>query len=63
AAQLTADARLPVVWLGGVDATTITQIATVPALQRPVGVAVRSAIMQAEDPQAATAELLQAWSN
>lgn len=63
AALLTADARLPVVWLGGVDATTITQIAPVPALQRPVGVAVRSAIMQADDPQAATAELLQAWPN
>lgn len=63
AALLTAAARLPVVWLGGVDATTITQIAAVPAAQRPVGVAVRSAIMQADDPMAATSELLQAWPN
>jgi thiamine-phosphate diphosphorylase len=61
AAQLTAAAKLPVVWLGGVDSTTIAEIAVVPSAQRPIGVAVRSAIMQADDPQAATAELLQTW--
>ncbi|MFT4513580.1 MAG: thiamine-phosphate pyrophosphorylase [Planctomycetota bacterium] len=61
AALLTAAAKLPVVWLGGVNVARIAEIASVPAAQRPVGVAVRSAIMQADDPQAATAELLQAW--
>jgi thiamine-phosphate diphosphorylase len=61
AAELTAAATLPVVWLGGVNSMTIGEIAAVPAAQRPDGVAVRSAIMRADDPQAASAELLQAW--
>lgn len=61
AAELTAAAALPVVWLGGVNSMTIGEIATLPSAQQPIGIAVRSAIMQADDPQAATAELLQAW--
>lgn len=62
AGLLTAAARLPVIWLGGVDCATIAEIAQVPAAQRPVGVAVRSAIMLADDPQSTAAELLQSWS-
>lgn len=61
AGLLTGAARLPVVWLGGVDAATIPELAEVPAGQRPAGVAVRSAIMQTEDPEAATRSLLEAW--
>tara|TARA_R110002072_G_scaffold100429_3_gene221149 strand:+ start:43365 stop:44012 length:648 start_codon:yes stop_codon:yes gene_type:complete len=61
AALLTVSAKLPVVWLGGVNSTTIAEIGGIPAAQRPVGVAVRSAIMQADDPQTATAQLLAAW--
>jgi thiamine-phosphate pyrophosphorylase len=60
AAQLTAKARLPVVWLGGVDADQLPALAALPALGRPVGVAVRSAICSAADPAAATGALLHA---
>lgn len=61
AAALTAAARIPVVWLGGVDAARVAEIAELPAAQRPVGVAVRSAIMHAEDPKVAAVELRNAW--
>ncbi|MBL8732520.1 MAG: thiamine phosphate synthase [Planctomycetes bacterium] len=61
AAQLTARAQLPVVWLGGIDAERTRQLAAIPVAGRPVGVAVRSAIMAAPDPMAAAAELLAAW--
>lgn len=61
AAQLTAQALLPVVWLGGVDIDTITQIHSVHVSQRPTGVAVRSAIMQADDPKATATKLLASW--
>ncbi|MCK5941175.1 MAG: thiamine phosphate synthase [Planctomycetes bacterium] len=61
AGLLTEAARLPVVWLGGVDAATIGELAELPSGQRPVGVAVRSAIMQTEEPEAATRSLLLGW--
>lgn len=61
AGLLTANARLPVVWLGGIGAQQVAEIGTLPAGQRPVGVAVRSAIMQAEDPQDAAVLLQRAW--
>lgn len=60
AAQLTSKARLPVVWLGGVDAVRTASLRDVPAAGRPAGVAVRSAIMAALDPTEATRALLQA---
>jgi len=60
AAELTAAASVPVVWLGGVDSQTIAQISELPGEQRPVGVAVRSAIMRSEDPQQAARDLLAA---
>ena len=60
AGQLTAAARLPVIWLGGVDVDTASQLRGVPAAQRAIGVAVRSAIMQSTDPEAATRALLAA---
>ena len=58
AAEWAAAAQVPVVWLGGVDATTIERVAAA----RPFGVAVRSAIADAADPRATTAELLAALS-
>jgi len=60
AGQLTAAARLPVVWLGGVDNKTIAQLGDVPPEERPLGVAVRSAIMLVEQPEQAARELLAA---
>ncbi len=60
AAQLTTKARLPVVWLGGVDAAHAASLADVPSPGQPAGVAVRSAVMGALDPAAAAAELLRA---
>ncbi len=60
AASLTAKARVPVVWLGGVDVVNAATIAAVPQVGRPVGVAVRSAIMAANDPYEASAALLRA---
>jgi thiamine-phosphate pyrophosphorylase len=62
AAELTANATLPVVWLGGVDEYTVEQISTAPAAGRPVGVAVRSAITAAADPATAARELLRAFA-
>lgn len=60
ASQLTEAASLPVVWLGGVHMETAHEIAQVPIDQRPVGVAVRSAIMLSERPRAAARDLLAA---
>lgn len=60
AGQLTAAATLPVIWLGGVNVETIRQIVDVPPNERPVGVAVRSAIMLTKDPQQAAQDLLAA---
>jgi len=61
AMALSAAARLPVVWLGGITATNAARIADLPPGARPVGIAVRSAIMAAEDPRYATAALLRAF--
>lgn len=58
AAQLTEQAPLPIAWLGGVNPTTIHQIHDVAESQRPVGVAVLSAIMQSDDPKTTAAQLL-----
>ncbi len=60
AAQLTAAARLPVVWLGGVTVGVLGGLAALPQVAWPAGFAVRSAIMGADDPGVAAAELLAA---
>lgn len=58
AGQMTSRARLPVVWLGGVDTRRLEFLRELPVLSRPCGVAVRSAIMDALDPAAAAAALV-----
>jgi len=60
AVSLTSRARLPVVWLGGITPTNAARIADLPLRSRPVGIAVRSAVMEAEDPRYAVAALLRA---
>ncbi|MBL8752107.1 MAG: thiamine phosphate synthase [Planctomycetes bacterium] len=60
AGQLTAAARLPVVWLGGVGMGVLPGLAALPRIARPAGFAVRSAIMEATAPGDAAAELLKA---
>ena len=60
ASHLTTKARLPVVWLGGIDAVNAARIPLLPATGRPAGIAVRSALMSATDPRAAAAVLLRA---
>lgn len=60
AARLTAAAALPVLWLGGIDERTVHALAAVPTAGRPIGVAVRSALTQADDPAAAARRLLAA---
>lgn len=60
AAQMTGVARLPVVWLGGIDVAQAAEAAAVPPPRRPVGVAVRSAVLSAADPEAAARSLLAA---
>ena len=60
AASLTNKARLPVVWLGGVGVQQLAELAALAPAGRPVGFAVRSAIMGAADPGEATTSLLQA---
>jgi thiamine-phosphate diphosphorylase len=58
----TAASKLPVVWLGGVAAEHAAQVAALPYEQRPRGVAVRSAICSADDPEAAARALVAAWA-
>jgi thiamine-phosphate diphosphorylase len=60
AVSLTTRARLPVVWLGGITPTNAARIADLPVRSRPAGIAVRSAVMEAEDPRYAVAALLRA---
>lgn len=60
AAELTATAALPVLWLGGVEPERLAALAALPAKARPIGLAVRSAICSAADPTAATRTLLSA---
>ena len=62
AGALTAGAGLPTLWLGGVSAARAVEVRGLPPLQRPVGIAVMSAISDALDPEAAVRELLRAWS-
>ena len=59
AAHMTANAKLPVVWLGGIELPHLDALRALPPAGRPVGVAVRSAIMGAEHPGLAAAALLQ----
>jgi thiamine-phosphate pyrophosphorylase len=63
AAQLTARARLPVVWLGGVEAARCQSLGEVPPAGRPAGVAGRGAIMEAADPGAAARTILAALAD
>lgn len=58
ARELSTDAGLPVVWLGGIDIAQASIVAGLPPLARPAGIAVRSAICAATDPGAAAAALL-----
>jgi len=58
AGALTAAARLPVHWLGGVTAARIAATQALPRSQRPAGFAVLGAIGAAADPAAVTAELV-----
>lgn len=60
AGALTAGAPLPVHWLGGATSARIAAVRALPVAQRPAGFAVLGAIGAAADPQAATADLLQA---
>jgi thiamine-phosphate pyrophosphorylase len=53
----TADARLPVLWLGGVTAERIAAVRALPPQHRPVGFAVRGALCEAADVAAAAAAL------
>lgn len=59
AGEWTAASPLPLLWLGGFDADTIAGLAAVPPAQRPLGIAVRSAICAAPDAGAAAWRLLQ----
>lgn len=58
----TASTALPTVWLGGVDARRAAEVTRLPAAQRPAGVAVRSELCGAEDPEAAARVLVAAWA-
>lgn len=58
AVQFTAVAKLPVVWLGGIGAAQVAEIAALPPPRRPAGIAVRSAVLSAEDPGLAVRSLL-----
>jgi thiamine-phosphate pyrophosphorylase len=61
AAALTAGARLPVVWLGGIDGVHAAMAPRGASRGRPAGLAVRSAVMSAADPQQAAATLLETF--
>jgi thiamine-phosphate pyrophosphorylase len=60
AAALTATARLPVLWLGGVTAARVAELGALPAAARPCGVAAISAICAAPDVRVAAAALVDA---
>lgn len=62
AQHYTAAAGLPVVWLGGIGPNEAARIGDLPAGSRPAGIAVRSAVMSATDPQYAVAALLRAFA-
>jgi thiamine-phosphate pyrophosphorylase len=56
----TSRSKIPVVWLGGIDATAAARLRELPQSDRPIGVAVRSAICSASSPAAAARALLAA---
>ena len=60
AGALTERSPLPVLWLGGVTAVRCREIAALPKAARPFGVAVMTAVMQADDPQRQSGEILAA---
>ncbi len=60
AGALTAASALPVIWLGGVSAARVGALRALPPSQQPAGLAAMSAMMAADDPEAATRELLAA---
>lgn len=62
AARITALAPLPVLWLGGVTAARAAELDGLSPAQRPVGIAVRSAIGDAAEPAAAVRGLLAAFA-
>jgi thiamine-phosphate diphosphorylase len=64
AGRLTANAAVPMVWLGGMTPATVATIGSLPPDQRPTGIAVLRGICSAADPRAAAAaycEVVQAW--
>lgn len=61
ASALTATAGLPVVWLGGVTTERAERANMQPTGRRPIGVAVRGAVMHATDPRDAVVALLRAF--
>jgi thiamine-phosphate pyrophosphorylase len=58
----TSRSKIPVVWLGGIDATVAARLRELPRTEQPIGVAVRSAICSSPSPAAAARALLAAMS-
>jgi len=61
AGALTAAARLPVVWLGGITPEHAERANAQPPGRRPLGIAVRGAVMLASDPREAVVALRRAF--
>ena len=59
AGEWTAECAVPVVWLGGIDLQTVGEVVR-GAKGVPAGIAVRSALCEATDPEAVARELLAA---
>jgi thiamine-phosphate pyrophosphorylase len=62
AAQLTAGAALPVVWLGGLERADAGSVLALPPEQRPIGVAARSMLCSAADVEATARALVSLWA-
>jgi len=58
AGELTAAARLPVVWLGGVSVENVGQLRALEPRRRPAGLATIGALMSAGDPEQVARALL-----
>ena len=58
AGELTAAARLPVVWLGGVSPENVAQLRELEPRRRPAGLATIGALMSAADPEQVARALL-----
>lgn len=56
----TARSKIPVIWLGGIDATAAARLVELPESDRPRGIAVSSAICAAPSPAAAARAILAA---